>query len=181
MKIMDEYIPNKDIDAIVRITIITVITIALFALGYDYNHSKNEPNTYYQVYLEKEVLGMIKSKKELEKYIDKKGEYYKKKYSVSKIYEPTGLEIKKITTYKENIIPVEKMYKLIQEKAPFTVKGYQITATQNKKKKKIYVTKEKYFRESLENLIITFIGKERYEEYKNNDFDLLIILLHFFE
>lgn len=150
-------------------TIIAVITIALFALGYDYNHSKNEPNTYYQVYLENEVLGMIKSKNALEKYIDQKGEYYKKKYSVSKIYEPTGLEIKKITTYKENIVPVEKMYKLIQKKAPFTVKGYQITVTQNKKKKKIYVTKEKYFRESLENLIITFIGKEKYEQYKNND------------
>lgn len=150
-------------------TITVIITIALFALGYDYNRSKSEPNTYYQVYLEKEILGTIKSKKELEQYIDKKGEYYKKKYSVSKIYEPNGLEIKKVTTYKTDTISVEKVYKEIEKRAPFTVKGYQISVTQNEEKKKIYVTKEKYFRESLENLIITFIGKEKYNAYKNNE------------
>ena len=149
-------------------TITVIITIALFALGYDYNRSKSEPNTYYQVYLEKEVLGVIESKKELEKYINKKGKNYKEKYSVSKIYEPNGLEIKKVTTYKNNITSVKKIYKEIEKRAPFTVKGYQITVTQNDQKKKIYVTKEKYFRESLENLIITFIGKDRYEAYKNN-------------
>lgn len=150
-------------------TIVIVITIAIFALGYDYNHSKSEPNTYYQVYLEKEVLGTIKSKKELVKYIDKKGEYYKNKYSVSKIYEPNGLEIKKITTYKNKTTSVEKIYKEIEKRAPFTVKGYQITVKKNDKKRQIYVTKEKYFKEALENLIITFIGEEKYLAYKNKE------------
>lgn len=150
-------------------TITVIITVAIFALGYDYNRSKSEPNTYYQVYLENEVLGTIKSKKELEKYIDKRGEYYKEKYSVSKIYEPNGLEIKKITTYNSEITSVKKIYEKIEKRAPFTIRGYQITVTQNKEKKKIYVTKEKYFREALENLIITFIGKEKYNAYKNNE------------
>lgn len=151
------------------VTITIIIAISVFALGYDYNHSKSEPNTYYQVYLEEEVLGTIKSKKELEKYIDKKGEYYKDKYSVSKIYEPNGLEIKKITTYKNDTVSVEKIYNEIEERAPFTIKGFQISVTKNKENKKIYVTKEKYFRESLENLIITFIGKDKYDAYKKNE------------
>ena len=137
-------------------TIIIILAIAVFALGYDYNHAKSEPNTYYQVYLEKEVLGTIKSKKELEKYIDKKGDYYKKKYSVSKIYEPNGLEIKKVTTYKKETTSVKRIYEEIEKRAPFTVKGYQITIKKNDQKRKIYVTKEKYFKEALENLINTF-------------------------
>lgn len=150
-------------------TIIIILAIAIFALGYDYNHAKSEPNTYYQVYLEKEVLGVIKSKKELEKYIDKKGDYYKKKYSVSKIYEPNGLEIKKVTTYKKETTSVKKIYEEIEKRAPFTVKGYQITIKKNDQKRKIYVTKEKYFKEALENLIITFIGEEKYNAYKNKE------------
>lgn len=150
-------------------TIIVIITISLFAVGYDYNNNKSEPNSYYQVYLEKEILGVIKSKKELEDYIDKKGEYYKKKFNVSKIHEPNGLEIKKITTYKDDYVSVKKIYEEIEKRAPFTVKGYQIKTTKNDVKNKIFVTKEEYFREALENLIITFIGKEKYNAYKNNE------------
>ena len=64
----------------------------MFSLGFNYN-TQYEPNVYYQVYLEDEVLGVIRSKEELEKYIDDKGEDIKEKLGVSNVYAPNGIKI----------------------------------------------------------------------------------------
>lgn len=58
----------KKLILIIFILFITIITVYL---SFGYRRDSN-PNTFYKVYLNGEVLGTIKSKSELEKYIDKK-------------------------------------------------------------------------------------------------------------
>lgn len=55
-------------------TIFTLVIISLmvFILGFNYRE-KEVPNEYYQVYLEDELLGTVKSEKELKKYITEEG------------------------------------------------------------------------------------------------------------
>ena len=93
------------------------ITIALVCvLGFGYKSSP-EPNNYYEVYLNDESLGTIKSKDELEDYIDENGSYYKKKFDVDKVYSPKGLHIKKLTTYNGEVDSVSSVYRKIAKKA----------------------------------------------------------------
>ena len=70
----------------VGILLIIIIGSVCF-LGFDYKKS-SAPNRYYQVYMNNKVLGIIKSKKELEDYINENGNYYKSKYKVDKVYAP---------------------------------------------------------------------------------------------
>ena len=79
--------------------ILIIISLCIFFMGYNYKVSA-DPNIYYQVYLNGKSLGIIQSKTELEKYIDKKNNEFKKKFGVKTIYAPNGLEIKKLETYK---------------------------------------------------------------------------------
>lgn len=145
------------------IIFITAITIYL---SFDYKKDSN-PKTFYKVYLNDEQLGVIKSKRELENYIDKQNSKYKKKYHVKKIYAPTGLEIRKISTYNEELTSVRSVYEKIAKRSAFTISGYQFSIKKEDKTKNIYVTKESIFKNSLENTIKTFVGEENYNAYKN--------------
>lgn len=155
-----------------------LIGSSVFWLGFNYR-SLSEPNAYYQVYLDDVVIGVVKSKKALERYIDNEGSHIKRKYNVDKVYAPDGLEIKKITTYDKKVDSVKTVYNKIKEERPFTIKGYQITIKQevnsaeedNKteiKTSRYYVLNEAIFREAVESTIEIFVGKEKYEAYKNH-------------
>ena len=48
---------------------IILISAIVFLLGFDYKTGR-QPNTYYQVYLDDEYIGIIESKKDLENYIN---------------------------------------------------------------------------------------------------------------
>jgi len=147
---------------------ICFMVLCVFSLGFGYN--SNQPHTYYKVYLDDELLGMIKSKDELENHIDMNGEYYKKKFNVNKIYSPKGLQIKKVTTYSDDISSVSSIYKKISKKSKVTVKGYQFkvkkTLDDGKVKSKNYfVLKKEIFNEAIDALINTFVGEDRYKSY----------------
>ena len=138
--------------------------------------NKQKPKTYYNVYLDGELIGSIKSKKELEKYIDNQNEEYKKKYNVDTIYAPNGLDIKADVVYSNKTEKVQTIYKKIQNKRPFTIKGYQYTvtssyATESEEDKnnqiKIYVLDKNIFTSSIETFIKTYAGDDAYEAYKN--------------
>lgn len=138
--------------------------------------NKQKPKTYYNVYLDGELIGSIKSKKELEKYIDNQNEEYKKKYNVDTIYAPIGLDIKADVVYSNKTEKVQTIYKKIQNKRPFTIKGYQYTvtssyATESEEDKnnqiKIYVLDKNIFTSSIETFIKTYAGDDAYEAYKN--------------
>ena len=48
---------------------IILLSVMVFLLGFNYDKGR-QPHTYYQVYLDNELMGMIESKKELEEYIN---------------------------------------------------------------------------------------------------------------
>jgi murein DD-endopeptidase MepM/ murein hydrolase activator NlpD len=160
------------------ISIVLIVIASLLILCIDFNYKASEnPNIYYQVYLNGEILGTIKSKSELEKYIDKQNEKYKKEFDVNKIYAPNGLEIKKIETYNSSISSVEEIYNMIAEKEPFTIKGYQFTIKKESLDEQseevedvvIYVLKQSTFTNAVESAMKTFIGEDNYNNYKNSD------------
>lgn len=146
---------------------ILIILIALITtyLSFGYRKDSN-PNTFYKVYLNNEVLGVIKSKKELENYIDKQNIKYKKQYNTDKIYAPNGLKIIKVSTYNETISNVRTVYNKIAEKASFTISGYQFNIKKEDKTKTIYVTDKNIFKKSLESTIKTFVGEDSYNAYR---------------
>lgn len=152
-----------------------IIPISIFAfyLSFGYRNN-NEPQTYYQVYLNDEVLGIIDSKKDLENYINKKNNEYKEKYDVKKVYAPNGLEIKKISTYNEKTDSVVSIYNKIADKGVFTISGYQFNVKKDDEINTIYVTQKDIFKTAVDNTIKTFVGEEQYEMYKNNQQEEII-------
>ena len=140
--------------------VLLVIFVLLLAsitafLGFS-NERNSQPQTYYQVYLDGELLGNIKSKESLEKYISSTEKHLKEKYGIDEVYAPNGLEIKKIVSFQEDIKIVEEIYDLIQVRKPFTVLGYQITVFSEEDSQKIYVLEESIYRTALENSIKTW-------------------------
>ena len=153
------------------IILIIILTFFITLLAFNYKVNSN-PNVFYQVYLNGKTLGVIKSKTELGKYIDKKNKKYKDKFGVKKIYAPNGLEIKKIETYNGETSSVEDIYNLISESDPFTIRGYQFIIKkqedqENDEDKIIYTLKKSIFNDAVENTIKTFVGSETYENYKD--------------
>jgi len=151
--------------AFIIVLLFVLVSVTAF-LGFS-SDKNNQPQTYYQVYLDGELLGNITSKKSLEKYITNTQRYIKEKYNIDDVYAPNGLEIKKIVSFQENIMGVDDIYQLIQERKPFTIKGYQITIFSDDISQKIYVLDEKVYRTALENSIKTFVGTEGYTSYIN--------------
>lgn len=129
-----------------------------------------DPRIFYNVYLKEELIGTIKEKEELEQYIDQKGSEIKEKYGVTTIYAPTDLEIIKSVSFKKKVDSVADVYKKINEKDAFTINGYRIkisARTTDEKDMVLYVTEKDKFSKSLEYVISAFVGKEKYEAYKN--------------
>ena len=157
--------------------VILVGTMVIAFLSFDHAQGKY-PNTYYRVYLNNEVLGTIKHKEDLENYINKQSDAYKKQYNVSKIYIPNGIEIKKVTTYDAHVDKVEDIYDKISRKEPFTVEGYrfaikrELLADDGKSTKiesyYVYVLDPSVFDTSVINLYKTFVGTASYEAYRDH-------------
>lgn len=151
--------------ALLGIFILILLSITAF-FGFS-NERNDQPQTYYQVYLDGELLGNIESKESLEKYISNTQKYIKEKYDIEEVYAPNGLEIKKIVSFEERLMSVEEIYQIIQDKKPFTVEGYQITIYSEENNQKIYVLDETVYRTALENSIKTFVGTDAYNAYMN--------------
>ncbi|MEG0025841.1 MAG: M23 family metallopeptidase [Bacilli bacterium] len=148
--------------------LIIIGSISIIILGFNYKVAQ-QPNTYYKVYLDREIIGVIDSKQKLENYIDKQGKHIKEKFHVNKVYAPNGLQIKKINTYEKKTDKVDKVYKLIHEKKPFTIKGYQFTLVKGNKKQTIYTLSKKTFNESIKTIIKLYVGKKEYSNYINKN------------
>ncbi len=57
--------------------LIFVLSVVVFLFGFNYKTNK-QPQTYYNVYLDSELIGMIESKEELEKYINTQADSIRK-------------------------------------------------------------------------------------------------------
>lgn len=152
---------------------VAIISVFIFMIGFE--DKKNiAPNHFYQVYLDDQILGVIKNKDELLDYIDKEGTNIKEKYNVDKVEAPNGIDIKKIVTYDEHLDDVKDVYNKLKKLKPFTITGYQFnikTESENEdgeveiKNNYIYVTDEEIFQESVEDTIIAFVGEDKYNAY----------------
>lgn len=155
--------------------LVLLLSAVVFLLGFN-TKSNIEPHYLYQVYLDDQVLGVIKSKTELEKYIDNQGETIKEKYNVNKVYAPDGLAIRRIVTYDSHIDSVKSVYKKLSSLKPFTINGYQFTIKKDVQNEDgetvtqntiVYVTKQSIFKTAIKNTIKSFIGSDAYEAYLN--------------
>lgn len=165
---------NRMIIYIIIASILSIILINIENAGIN-----KEPHEVYRVYLKGKSLGLIKSKKELENYIDKKQEKIKKKYKIDKVYAPDELDITKEITYDNRLIPIDTIYKKIENISPFTIDGYTITInglekTNSEGKKErakdinIYVLDKNIFTKAVTKTVQSFTTKEKYDSYKND-------------
>ena len=69
---------------------VAIVMFVNFANRYQLN-----PKEVYKVYLDGKVLGNINDKEELEEYINDEQKELKEKYTVDKVYIPTGVDIQK--------------------------------------------------------------------------------------
>ena len=152
---------------------VALTLVGVFVLGFGYKTAP-KPNNYYEVYLNDESLGTIRSEKELEDYIDENGAYYKNKFDVDKVYSPKGLQVRKLTTYSGNVSSVSEIYKKISKEEPLTIKGYEFIIKKQTDEKKaedtvttqsIYVLDKSVFKDAVTTLIKTFVGADAYQAY----------------
>ncbi len=155
-----------------------IISFLLVTIGT--SKSMKEPQEVYRVYLKGESLGLILSKQDLEKYIDKKQESIKKKYGVGKVYVPDELDITKEVTFNGKISTIKTIYDKIKDIEPFTIQGYEITInglkkqknegkTVQEKDKNIYTLDDKIFKDAIENTVVSFITREKYDAYEKDN------------
>lgn len=135
------------------------------------NESYSFASSMYQVYLDGNKIGIISSKAELYNLINKKQAEIKEEYNVDQVYPPKGFQIVKKNTYEEEESTVEEIYNIIKKDKAFTLKGYTITIKNEDEETEplyIYVLDEEVFRTALENVVKTFVGEERYQQYIND-------------
>ena len=159
---------NK-IKGIILSCLVTIL-IGTFVLstGYMSEESFAIPKSIYQVYLDGEKIGLVESKEELYTLINKEQKTIKKDYNVDQVYPPKGFKIIRQTTYAEELNTVEEVYETLKEKKQFTIKGYAITvkgSLEGVEPQYVYVIDQKVFEKALSNVVITFIGDDRYEQY----------------
>lgn len=143
-----------------------IVVIVNFADNYELS-----PKEVYKVYLDGKVVGNIKDKEELEEYINDEQKELKEKYSVEKVYIPTGVDIQKCTTYEKEVLTAKQVHNLIKEEKPFTVKGYKITikpASETDERIVINVLDKDIFDKSLRAVVEAFISAEQIKNYEND-------------
>lgn len=127
------------------------------------SHVNEKPMDLYRVYLDGKRIGVIKSKERLQKYINEEQKELREKYDVDTVYVPKGLYISEYKSYNANIISEEEIYKIIQEKENFTIKGYQITINKNSEEEKeniaFYTLKKEDFEEAITSVVKAFVSE----------------------
>ena len=156
--------------------IIVVIMLFSFFITTGFTSFGKTPQNVYRVYLKGKSLGLIESKEDLEKYINKKQSEIKKKYNVDKVYPPKDLDIVKERTFSKKLNTIEEIYNEIKDESPFTISGYIIkikgldTTDKDGKKisgktQKIYVLDRQVFVDSVDRMVKSFIPEESYNKF----------------
>ena len=161
----------KDKKGIFLSTIFTLLIIALLGLSFMSKEKISHPEEVYQVYLDGEKIGLIESKDELYDLINKEQVEIKNQYKVDQVYPPRGFKLIKKATYDEKLSSSEEIYNYIKDKKPFTIKGYTITIKKKDSKDEptyINVIDNKIFDSSVTNIVNTFIGEERFQQYMDH-------------
>ncbi len=157
----------------------TIIALLLSSLVFFIGgNNVYDPQEVYNVYLDGKSIGLIKSKLELERYIDREEEYIKEKYNVDKVYIPNNLDIVKEITYNDKIYSAQSIYEEIKDKSAFTIKGYVITikggeemtedGTVQNEDMIINVLDKQVFIDAINNTIGAFVDEDAYQDFLND-------------
>ena len=129
--------------------------------------AKREVHSYYQVYLGGEKIGLVKSKQELLDLIDEEQKEIKEKYNVTKVFSPSGLEVREVKTYNNNLMTAREVYEEIKDLDPFTIEGYEVAIKKGDKKTVFYILNKEDLDKAVENTIYAFVDKDKYHNYLN--------------
>ncbi len=152
--------------------VVTMLTATLLSFGFATEETYDQPTSIYQVYLDGEKIGLINSKDDLYALINKEQVEIKDEYNVDQVYPPKGFKIVRKTTYDENISDVKDVYEKIKDQKEFTIKGYTITIKSSitgVEPTYVYVIDQKIFEKSINDIVTTFVGEERYKQYKKDE------------
>ena len=133
--------------------------------------AKREIHSLYQVYLGSDKIGLIKSKDELYELIDKEQQEIKDKYNVTKVYSPSGLEVRPVKTYYNNVMSAKQVYEEIKDLEPFTIEGYEVTITKNEKNESFYILDKDELDTAVRNTVLAFVDEDQYNKYLNGEQD----------
>ena len=151
--------------------IILLIVMSSLTILMGFSSFNKEAVELYQVSLNGEVIGLIKSKESLNEYIDEEQTELKEKYK-TKVYAPAGLEIEKKYVYNPKISTTKEIYEYIKDKEPFTVKGYEVTITKEDKTTiTINVLDKEMFTNAVEKVISSFVPEDAYKKYLEDNQD----------
>lgn len=183
---------NKSQTGVSGITIVGIVIALIFSIGItffktnDVFSKSNMPIEAYKVYLKGESIGLIKSDKELYNYINKMQQELMDKYKVDNVYIPNDINVSKDITYESNITTVSNIYNIINNKEPFTIKGYRVLIDKTnsteysdeseteeekqKKEKKTYINilDKDIFNNSAKKVVLSFVSEEDFNNYEND-------------
>ncbi len=139
------------------------------------------PTESFRVYLKGESIGLIKSDQELYDYINEMQKELMNKYNVDNVYVPNDINVEKDITYEENITSISNIYDIINDKSPFTIKGYKVlidktnaeeleneTEKENEEKKiYINVLNKEIFNNAAKKVVLSFVSEEDFNDYEN--------------
>ena len=131
-------------------------------------------NTFSQVYLNGQKIGIIKDKDKLYNLIDSNQSSIKEKYGVNTVYPPTDLKIISTNTYNAKINTEEEVYNKIEEQDDFTIKGYTVNISGNNHNFKVNVLDKNIFYEAAKRFVKAFLDEDEYEKYINNNQDEIV-------
>ena len=86
---------------------------------------------------------------------------------IETVYTPEGLNVEKIVTFSNELNTVEEIYSKIVNLKSFTIRGYQFTIKDEEENVYIYVTDKNIFEQATNELIKTYVGEEKYQQYLN--------------
>lgn len=153
----------------IPIVISLVIAFVLVAVVGIITPQDDNVKEIYNVYLDGKLLGSIRSKDALEKYIDNEQKELKEEFDVDKVYKPNGLEIEKCLTHDAKILSEKQIYNKIKEKTSFTIKGYVVTIKDSEgNEEKINVLDKKMFDQAVNKVLKVFVNAEDVKNYKND-------------
>ena len=167
--------------SIIWLIISCILSGLLVHVVKNYNANTHIPTEGYRVYLEGKSIGLIKSKDELNEYINKQQEKLKDKYHVDTIYIPNNIDIVKEITYEDSFDSISHIYDMINTISPFTIKGYQITIDRTNSTQytndenliddkpkiiKVNVLNKEIFSKAIEEVVLSFVNEEQYNQFK---------------
>lgn len=134
---------------------VVALCALIMVLGFSNQKSKN-PNSYYQVYLDGQQLGTIKSKRDLEKYIDNQADTIRKN----------------VVDYEKKLMSINDVNEVIKSvNQDMIAEDYEMFANATNEKKVIYLldNKDKCHISDLKYTSLKFYNKNELWKLTDND------------